>query len=156
MKKKISIVLIAGFLVAAVAITVFLLVGRVDDTVENNLAEQLKGIEEIESFGFFQDYYNGGWGDIEDCYEDVEAILNIFSQVSSDGEPFEEYINSFYVLRNPRMKIRYSSGEEVVINWKSGRGILVYNDVEYYIDWQKAKELYDIFTKYCPYYKYLM
>ncbi len=141
-----------GFMIAAIAVAIFLLVGRGDNAVENNLAEQLKCIEEIESFAFVQSGYVGGWADIEDCADDVEVVLDIFAMVSSDGKPFEEYIDGFHVLRNPRMMIRYSSGEEVVINWRIGRGILEYNDIEYYIDKQKAQKLYDIFTKYSPYY----
>ncbi len=70
-----------------------------------------------------------------------------------DGEPFKEYMTEgFHVLRNPRMKILYSSEDVVVINWKIGSGILEYNGVEYYIDKEKAQKLDDIFTKYCPYY----
>lgn len=42
------------------------------------------------------------------------------------------------------------SGDSIEIEWKIHKGILVYDDVEYYINKTLGKELYEIFTKYNP------
>lgn len=117
----------------------------------NSLANQLESSDKIEYVSFTQTYSFGAKCYLEDCSDDIEEMFDIFDEVSSDGEPFEEYLSEgFHRLNSPNIIIQYSSGDCVTIEWESSTGVLIYNDVEYYIDMEHAQELYDIFTKYCP------
>lgn len=119
--------------------------------IKNTLVEQLESLDQIEYVCFNQTYSFGVKCYLEDCSDDLEEMFDIFSEVSSDGEPFEEYLSEgFHRLNSPNIIIQYSSGDCVTIEWESSIGVLIYNDVEYYIDMEHAQELYDIFTKYCP------
>ncbi len=124
------------------------------NSVENALSEQLKSVDEIESIIFIQGGVVAGCsGGVtkEDCAEDIEAVYEIFTRISSDGESFKDYMTEgFHRLYEPAIKIVYSSEESIRIEWKIQEGIFVYNETEYYIDRELAQKLYDIFTKYCP------
>lgn len=124
-------------------------------SVENALSKQLSESGQIDSVIFVQgqgiNSHRGGC-DKEDSAEDIVALINVFMQVSSDGEAFDEYKSEgFHKLNTPSIIINYTSGESDTIEWEIGKGILVHNETEYYIDKQQAQKLYDVFTKYNPY-----
>ena len=147
MKKILSLLFVMMMSIAVLS-------GCSNGEVENNLAEQLE-LDNVESIAFLQAggmIGASGKAVQEDNAGDIDAVLDIFAKVTSDGEPFEEYKSEgFYKLYYPSIMIRYSPEEYVVIKWEIGKGILIYNDVEYYINKEYGKELYDIFSKYCPY-----
>ena len=119
--------------------------------VKNSLAEQLGSIDQIEFVTFNQLMQFSAEHYPEDCMDDIEEMMYIFSQVSSDSEQFEEYLSEgFNVLYSANIVIQYKSGEKAMIEWETGTGVLTYNDVEYYIDIELAQTLYDIFIKYNP------
>ena len=122
--------------------------------IENSLAEQLDSIDQIEYVSFVQGQGMNSSG--TRCYskehiDDIEAMFEIFSEVSSDGEAFEEYLyEGFHRLDYPSIRIQYLSSDKITVLWEIGTGVLIYDDVEYYIDREHAQQLYDIFTKYSP------
>lgn len=122
---------------------------------ENTLADQLEDIDQIEYVSFYQTMLIGSRCYPEDGIEDIENMLDIFDDVSSDKELFEEHLEEYLEdgldrLYSPVINIHYLSGDTAQIHWETGTGVLTYNDVEYYIDMEHALMLYDIFTKYSP------
>lgn len=120
----------------------------------NSLANQLESSDKIEYVAFVQGQGMSSSGMrcyAEENIDDIDEMLAIFSEVSSDGEKFEEYLyEGFHRLDYPSICIQYLSGDTITILWEIGTGVLMYDDVEYYIDREKAQLLYDIFTKYSP------
>lgn len=146
MKKVISIFVI---FIAMMAIVI----GCASEQVDNALSEELEESSKIENVTFLLGGGVMGTGKVtkEDCVEDIELLLDIFKKVSSDGEVYKEYEEEgFYKLYYPSICIEYSSGEVININWEIEKGILTYNDTDYYVDKEKGKEIYDVFIKYCP------
>jgi len=122
---------------------------------EDSLANQLEDIDQIDYVSFYQTMAVGGSCNQEKGIEDIEKMLEIFEDVSSNSESYEENLEEYLEkgfdrLSAPSIYIHYLSGDMAQIQWKTGTGILVYDGVEYYIDRAQAKMLYDIFTKYSP------
>ncbi len=150
MKKIISLLLIAMVILTGCNI-------NTEDIkkVANSLSDKLKEANQVESVVFYQgegiNRFGGGCSK-EEGFEDIKTIMSLFMNVSSDGEPFEEYKEEgFHKLITPTITIKYKSGESVDIVWDIERGVLEMEGKEYYISKKQAQTLYNIFTKYNPY-----
>lgn len=138
-----------------ISILVVVLIAFTGCSNENSLSNQLEDIDQIEYVSFYQTMLTGSSCYPEEGLEDIENMLDIFEEVSSDSELYEENLDEylekgFDTLYSPVINIHYLSGDMVQIHWKTGIGVLIYNDVEYYIDREHALMLYNIYTKYSP------
>ncbi len=142
-----------------IIIMVLLLIGcgKKENEVEkeNVLSMKLVEIEQIEAIKFVQG--EGTMRHIVACnkeegQKDIEAVMDVFDKVSSEGELDESYKKEgFSKLYLPSIEIVCSSGDEIIIKWEIQEGKLIYGEEEYYISKELAQELYDVFIKYNPY-----